>query len=357
MSPSEQPDEPEPAPRRRVRYRGTHPRRFGQKYKERDEQRYPESVAKVIASGKTPAGSHRPICLSEILDVLTPAPGEIGVDATLGHAGHALELVARVLPGGRLIGLDTDPLELPRAEARLRAAGYDGSAFVAVHANYAAIASVVAAQGVPAVEFVLADLGCSSMQLDNPEREFSYKHDGPLDLRMNPTRGAPASEFIAMLSTEQIETLLREVSDETHAPAIARAIVRARTARPIRTTAQLAAVVSASVPRSEDGTGALARTFQALRIAVNDELGALDALLRALPWCLAAGGRVAILSFHSGEDRRVKHAFQAGLRDGIYSEIANEVIRPSKVEVSANSRAASAKLRWARRAAEGKAVS
>ena len=351
MTPPDSPKPPEPPPGkppRRPRYAGTHPRQFGEKYKERDAARHPEEVAKVIASGKTPAGAHRPIMVREVLKALAPKPGDVGVDATLGSGGHALELLRLVAPSGRLIGLDTDPFELPRAEARIREAGFGDEAFAAVHSNFAALPKVLAARGIDGANFVLADLGCSSMQLDDPSRGFSYKNDGPLDLRMNPTRGLSAAELIAKLSAEEIEEMLRESADEPRARAISVAIVAAREKKPLRTTAQLSAAVSAGMLRGADARASLARIFQALRIAVNEEYATLDAFLRALPYCVAPGGRVAILSFHSGEDRRVKQSFRDGERAGLYDEVAKDVIRPSREEIGANPRASSAKLRWAR---------
>jgi 16S rRNA (cytosine1402-N4)-methyltransferase len=342
-------------PPRRPRYRGTHPRHFSDKYKERHPEKYPETVRKVVESGKTPAGSHRPICVQEILDVLAPQPGETAVDATLGYGGHAAELLRRVLPGGRLIGLDVDPIELPRTEARLRASGLPEESFVPIHSNFAGLARALRARGIEGADVILADLGLSSMQIDDPTRGFSYKTAGPLDLRMNPLKGQPASVLAGRLTEEQWTELLIENADESHAREIAAAIVRAREERPILTTLDLARVVRqvvARMPRQVqevEGDGPVRRTFQALRIAVNEEFSALETFLRFLPDSLNAGGRVAILTFHSGEDRRVKKAFQEGERSGIYAEVAREVIRPSPEEIRSNPRASSAKLRWARK--------
>ena len=344
---------PTAKPKRRPRYRGTHPRRFDEKYKELNPNKYPETVRKVIASGKTPAGSHRPICLDEILEVLAPQPGEIAVDATLGHGGHAEEILRRILPGGRLVGFDVDPIELPRTEARLRSTGIPEEALIICHSNFAGLPRSLAKHQLNGADLVLADLGCSSMQFDNPERGFSYKLNGPLDLRMNPGKGQPASTLLASLNEEQLAQLLQENADEPRAALFAKAIMSAQAQAPIRTTASLARAVEKafrSLPKQiqeEEGTTPMRRIFQALRIAVNEEFSALDAFLRVLPVALNAGGRAAILSFHSGEDRRVKKAFQAGLRDGVFSEVARDVIRPGAEEVRANPRAASAKLRWA----------
>ena len=330
----------EPAPEkppRRPRYSGKNPRRFSEKYKEHLPGQYAEDVAKILASGKTPAGMHRPIMLREILEILAPKPGDIVVDGTLGYGGHAQEILAAIQPGGRLLGLDVDPIELPKTEARLRALGYGPDTFTAHRTNYAGLPKILPE---PA-DAILADLGLSSMQIDNPERGFTYKHDGPLDLRMNPERGQPASALLATLDVNRLANLLTENADEPDATPLARAILRS----PIGSTIQLAKIV-----RSEGGDDAtVRRVFQALRIAVNDEFSALDTFLRQLPLCLKPGGRVAILSFHSGEDRRVKKAFQAGARDGTYRVVSPDIIRPSAEETRANSRATSAKLRWAER--------
>jgi len=330
-------------PRRRARYRGTHPRQFQEKYKELDPARHAAELDKVRERGHTPAGTHRPICVAEILEVLDPRPGEVGLDATLGYGGHAQELLSRLVPGGRLFGIDVDPLELPRTEARLRALGFQEDVLVVRRMNFAGLPGLLAEAGGP-LDFILADLGVSSMQIDNPARGFTYKADGPLDLRLNPNRGRPASALLRALSREALAELLAELSDEPHAEAIAQALH----GQPVDTTRQLAALVRQAVAGLEDDPrGSLQRTFQALRIAVNDELGVLDQFLAALPAALKPGGRVAILTFHSGEDRRVKKSFQAGLRDGLYQRIAPDPIRPSAEERHANPRSSSAKLRWA----------
>ena len=345
---------PPPPHKRRIRYRGTHPRRFAEKYKELNPDRYAADVEKVMAGGKTPAGSHRPICVGEILEILAPKPGEFAVDATLGHGGHALEILRALLPGGRLYGLDVDPLELPRAEARLRATGIPPESLVVRRTNFAGLPQILAREGVPAVDIVLADLGFSSMQIDNPERGFSFKNDGPLDLRMNPHRGQPASALLAGVNEAELTHMLEENADEPRAASIAKAICEARSRNPIVTTKGLAKTVELALRpagQSEENVDAtVRRTFQALRIEVNDEFSALESFLRNLPDCLKPGGRVAILTFHSGEDRRVKKAFQAGERDGSYARIAREVTRPTPEEIRANPRASSAKLRWAVRA-------
>jgi 16S rRNA (cytosine1402-N4)-methyltransferase len=339
--------------KRRPRYAGTHPRAFHEKYKELDPDRHAAEVRKVLASGKTPAGMHVPIMVEEVLACTRPGPGDVVVDGTLGGGGHAEALLRRVRPGGRLIGLDLDPVELPRTEARLRAAGAGPDVFTARQGTFAGLPQALSAEGLTAADIVIIDLGVSSMQIDNPDRGFSYKVPGPLDMRMNPSRGEPASRLLARIDEADLAAILDEHADEPHAGLIARLLK----AQPLETTHAVERVVrmglGAHMPAlsKSDIKMSVRRTFQALRIAVNDEFAALDALLRALPFCLAPAGRVAILTFHSGEDRRVKKAFQAGLRDGIYADVAREVIRSSMEETRANRRASSAKLRWAVRSA------
>jgi 16S rRNA (cytosine1402-N4)-methyltransferase len=333
--------------RRRVRYSGKNPRRFDEKYKERDPQRYADTVAKVLASGKTPAGTHRPIMVAEILKVLAPQPGEVAVDCTLGYGGHAQEILAGIQPGGRLLGLDADPVELPKTEMRLHAAGFGPEIFTAVRSNFAGLPQVLAKINLSGADCILADLGVSSMQLDDPSRGFSVKSDGPIDMRMNPQRGFPASALMEKISPNALAKLLQENADEPRAAQLAEALAKKNFA----TTKSLATAIRAALPRIDKDEGDLAvrRVFQALRIAVNDEFSALDMLLRHLPACLNPGGRAAILTFHSGEDRRVKKSFEAGLRDGLYTDIAHEVIRPTNEERRGNPRSSPAKLRWARK--------
>ncbi len=343
---------------RRPRYPGKNPRRFHEKYKELNPERYAADVQKVLASGKTPAGMHRPIMVEEVLRCLRPAPGDVAVDCTLGGGGHARAILERVQPGGRLIGIDADPVELPKTERRLRDAGCGPETFSAHVGNFAGLPKILAAEGLERADIILADLGVSSMQLDNPDRGFSHKAAGPLDMRMNPTRGATAAQLVARLSELALAMLLEEHADEPDAPLIASLLKRPLPGDKAHTTATVDAVIREGLgvahPRltREEATASVRRTFQALRIAVNDEFATLDALLRSLPQCLAPRGRVAILSFHSGEDRRVKKAFQSGLRDGIYAAVADDVIRATPEEQRANPRSASAKLRWAVRSPE-----
>ena len=343
------PEQTPPPHRRRPRYAGKYPRRFEEKYKEHEADRYRVTVAKVLASGKTPAGTHRPIMVAEVLEVLAPRPGESAVDCTLGYGGHARELLARLLPGGRLLGMDTDPLELPKTEARLRTLGFGPESLLVQRGNYAGLPRVLAEVEWTGADCLLADLGVSSMQLDDPARGFSTKNDGPLDMRMNPRKGQPASALLEKLSPATLRQLLEENADESEAAALGVALAGRRFA----STTPLARAIREALPHAGPEARELAvrRVFQALRIAVNDEFSALDTLLRHLPACLNPGGRAAILTFHSGEDRRVKKAFEAGFRDGSYAEIAREVIRPTLAERRDNPRSSPAKLRWARRAA------
>jgi 16S rRNA (cytosine1402-N4)-methyltransferase len=342
-----------PRRQRRVRYKGTHPRHYAERYKELNPERHAEELDKVRARGDTPAGTHRPICVQDVLRILDPRPGDVGLDATLGFGGHAREILPRLRPGGRLIAIDVDPLELSRTEARLRNLGFGEDVLVIRRMNFAGLRRFLPELG-GGFDFALADLGASSMQLDNPARGFTYKADGPLDLRFNPGHGRPASAYLRTLNEADLADLLDENADEPYARAVARALH----GQPIETTAQLAdcvrralATVVPAAARPREMRKVLQRTFQALRIAVNDEFRALDQFLAHLPKCLKPDGRAAILSFHSGEDRRVKKAFQAGLRDGVYARIASDPIRPSADERRANPRCSSAKLRWAIKAA------
>jgi 16S rRNA (cytosine1402-N4)-methyltransferase len=351
-------DEPiDEKPKRRPRYAGTHPRQFAEKYKEHNPERFGDDVAKVLSSGKTPAGTHRPIMVREILQVLSPQPGDTAVDCTLGYGGHARELLTAVQPGGRLLAVDADPIELPKTEVRLRSLGFPSESLIVRRTNFAGVAQLMAAELPNGADVLLADLGLSSMQIDNPSRGFTFKSDGPLDMRMNPSRGESAAALLERINITKLAELLKEHSDEPRATSLASAILSAQSRQPLSTTQELAAVVRDAFARlaqtsDERSDDAVRRVFQALRIAVNDEFGVLDMLLRNLPSCLRPGGRAAILTFHSGEDRRVKLAFKQGLSDGLYSSIADDVVRASPEEKRANPRSSSAKLRYAIRRRE-----
>ena len=330
-----------PRPPRRKRYSGKNPRRFEDKYKEHNPKKYADTVAKVLASGKTPAGAHVPIMVEECLAALALEPGMRGVDGTLGYGGHASRILEQISPGGHLTGLDLDPIEMPKTEARLREKGFGEEVFRAVKSNYAGIAKVLA--GEP-VDFVLADFGCSSMQFDDPTRGFSFKTPGPLDMRMNPQRGVSAADWLAKISVEKLEVILREHSDEPRSESLSQALA----GRWFTSTTDFANVIRAAVRADEEELDrTVRRVFQAVRIAVNEEFTAIDAFLRALPGCLKSSGRVAILAFHSGEDRRVKQAFKAGVLDGTYSVASDGPVVAGPEERRMNPRSTPAKLRWA----------
>jgi 16S rRNA (cytosine1402-N4)-methyltransferase len=338
-----------PAPhRRRPRYSGKNPRRFQDKYKEHDPARYPEAIDKVLATGKTPAGSHRPIMVAEVLAVLAPKPGEIAIDCTLGYGGHAREIMPLLRPDGHLYGLDVDPIELIKTEERLRAAGFGPDIFSGHRTNFAGLPQLLTETKHRRADLILADLGLSSMQLDDPMRGFSMKEEGPLDMRMNPARGQSASAFLARTSADRLADILQENADEPNAEELAHVL----TGKTFATTHDLARAVRRALSKLDDVAQDLAvrRVFQAIRIAVNDEFSALEMLLRRLPDCLTPNGRAAIITFHSGEDRRVKKAFQAGARSGLYAAVATEVIRAGPEERRANPRSIAAKLRWVQRA-------
>jgi 16S rRNA (cytosine1402-N4)-methyltransferase len=304
----------------------------------------------------TPAGEHRPVLLDEVLTALAPAEGNVVIDCTTGWAGHSAELLRRVGANGRLIGLDLDPENLPRARERLTAVGFP---FTLHHSNFAALPAVLAAENVEKVDAVLADLGMSSMQVDEAERGFSYVRDGPLDMRMDRTRGRSAADVLATISEEELARALRDFGDEPEAERVAALLVEAARQGKLRRTVDVSRVLIEAVNggrkewRLHPAPGKwnlhpAARTFQALRILVNRELGNLEHLLRVLPTVLRPGGRAAIISFHSGEDRLVKSAFRNGTLTGVYEEASAEPIRPGYAERTANPRSRSAKLRCAR---------
>ena len=293
---------------------------------------------------------HVPVLLEQVLAVLAPRPGQTVVDCTLGLGGHAAALLRRVTPGGRLIGIDLDPGNFDIARPKLEATGGE---FRLVHNNFAAVPTVLADAGTDQADAILADLGVSSPQIDDPNRGFSYRQSGPLDMRMDPTRGQPASALVNRLGERELADALRDLGDEDDADKIAKLIVRRRKDGPITTTEALTAIVCEARDFTlRRAAGAklhpAARTFQALRILVNRELANLDRLLGVLGDCLKPGGVAAVISFHSGEDRRVKAAFREGLRAGLYSEIAPDPLVADEQERRTNPRSRSAKLRWAR---------
>jgi len=346
--PPSPPAPPETPPHvRRKRYRGTHPRKFHEKYKEHNHQQYAADVEKVIARGQTPAGTHRPICVDEILQILNPQPGETALDVTFGFGGHSQTILPRLRPGGKLFVTDVDAIERPRTEARLRSLGFTEDELVVRALNFADFAQLLPETN-GGFDLILADLGVSSMQLDNPERGFSYKHNGPLDLRLNPASGNTAAALLAELSVDALTKLLLGYADEPHAARIAYGIKKSKTA--ITTTKQLTDVIRATLndfPDKSDHKKTLARAFMALRIEVNQEFAALDRFLADLPSTMKPNARVAILSFHSGEDTRIEKAFLLYADEKLFSSISIDAIRASPDEQRSNPRSSSARLRWA----------
>lgn len=339
--------------KRRVRYSGTHPKRFEEKYKELNPEKYAADVQHILDKGHTPAGMHISIMVQEILDFLQIQPGQVGLDATLGYGGHTRAMLEKLQGNGHIYALDVDPIESVKTEARLRQAGFGEELLTVRLQNFADIDKLAQDAG-KKFDFVLADLGVSSMQIDNPKRGFSYKAEGPLDLRLNPEKGVSGAERLLELNRKEIEQMLIENADEPYAEQIAANIMKWRyMCKPIETTTNLRDCIAealAFLPKHEQKEAvkkSCQRCFQAIRIDINSEFEVLYAFLEKLPNVLKARGRVAILTFHSGEDRLVKKAFQALQRTGIYSEVARDVIRPSAEECVRNSRAKSTKMRWA----------
>lgn len=339
--------------KRRVRYKGTHPRKFEEKYKELNPDKYADTVAKVISKGSTPAGMHISIMVKEILDFLEIKPGQRGLDATLGYGGHTRKMLEQLQGSGHIYGLDVDPIEIVKTTQRLRDAGFGEDIFTSIQENFANIGKI--AQEYGPFDFMLADLGVSSMQIDNPQRGFSYKLDGPLDLRLNPQKGVSAAERLTQVTEDELAGMLVENSDEPYAEEIAAVIMKEiRKGKRIDSTTKLRELIEAALaflPENKEKKDIVKKTcqrvFQALRIDVNSEFEVLDQFLNSLPETLADGGRVAILTFHSGEDRMVKKAFKRYYKEGIFREISEDVIRPSAEECRNNGRARSTKMRWA----------
>ena len=346
--------ESQPTPhKRRERYSGTHPKKFSQKYKEHNPEKYADTISKVIKKGSTPAGMHISIMVKEILDFLQIQPGQIGLDATLGYGGHTKEMMKCLNGQGHVYGLDVDPIESAMKKERLNSQGFGDDILTVKLTNFANIDQVSEEEG-KKFDFILADLGVSSMQIDNPERGFTYKVEGPLDLRMNPRKGISAAERLKEMDLEEIIGMLIDNADEPYAEKIAEKIyTKLKRGGKIDTTIQLKETIEEALvflpnkDKKEAVKKACARTFQALRIDVNNEYEVLYSFLEKLPDVLAPGGRVAILTFHSGEDRLVKKSFKEWKKAGVYSEVANDVIRPSAEECVTNPRARSTKMRWA----------
>ena len=338
--------------KRRVRYSGTHPRTYKEKYKEHQPEKYADTISKVISKGSTPAGMHISIMVKEILDFLDIKPGQQGLDATLGYGGHTKEMLKCLNGKGHIYGLDVDPIESAKTKERLEKQGFGEDVLTVKLMNFKDIDKVAEEAG--KFDFILADLGVSSMQIDNPDRGFSYKVEGPLDLRLNPQKGISAAERIRNISAEELTGMLIENADEPYAEEIADAVVtRQKRGEKIVTTKYLQRVIEEALsflPKGEQKEAvkkSCQRTFQALRIEVNQEYEVLYEFLEKLPRVLASGGRVAILTFHSGEDRLVKKSFKRFLKEGEYAEVSKDVIRPSQEECVKNPRARSTKMRWA----------
>ena len=346
----------QPKPPRRARYGGTHPKSYEQKYKEHNITAYPEIKTHLRAKGKTPAGTHIPVLAEEVIAYLKPCPGQVVVDCTVGYGGHAEQFIKLIKPTGRLIAMDVDGAELERTRSRLSKENVPVSFH---HSNFAGIAQVLKKEGMVGCDVIFADLGVSSMQIDNPDRGFSYKHKGHLDMRMDSRGKQTGADLLNSLSEEELSKALLELADEPDHQQIAHFIVTQRAVQPITQTEELLRLVfnvkgltAKTWQRQNKASkfGSLhpaARTFQALRILVNDELGCLKELLRIAPYCLNPGGRIGIISFHSGEDRLVKRAFRDNVRAGVYQSAAKDPIVPRIKEIISNPRSASAKFRWA----------
>ena len=339
--------------KRRIHYSGTHPKRFEEKYKELNPERYAEEVEHVKQRGATPAGMHISIMVDEIMEFLQIQPGQVGLDATLGYGGHTGHMLEKLQGRGHIYALDVDPIESEKTRRRLENRGFGPEILTVCLRNFRDIDSVSQEYG-QKFDFILADLGVSSMQIDNPERGFSFKVDGPLDLRLNPQKGISAAERLAQVSREELEGMLAENSDEPYAEEIAEAVIAHRNrGENIDTTTKLRNIIEETLSflpkkdQKQEMKKACQRVFQALRIDINCEFEVLYDFLDKLPLVLAPGGRAAILTFHSGEDRMVKQAFKQHFKEGLYSEIARDVVRPSGEECFRNPRAKSTKMRWA----------
>ena len=337
---------------RRVRYSGTHPKRFEEKYKEHNPEKYKDTIEKVISKGSTPAGMHLSIMVNEILDFLQIEPGQQGLDATLGYGGHTGKMLEQLKGQGHIYALDVDPIEIVKTKKRLEEKGFGENILTICQTNFANIDEIADKYG--KFDFVLADLGVSSMQIDNPERGFTYKYDGPLDLRLNPEAGISAAERLMEITQEEFVGMMVENSDEPFAEEIAREVFGLKKkGTPVKTTFDLKNAIEKALVKVPEKEKKLAvkkscqRVFQALRIDVNSEFEVLYAFLDKLPHILNPGGRVAILTFHSGEDRLVKRIFKEMKSEGIYADVSKDVIRPTPEECARNPRAASTKMRWA----------
>lgn len=341
--------------KRRVHYSGKYPKKFEEKYKELNPEKYKDTIEHVISKGNTPAGMHISIMVKEIIDFLDIKPGQTGFDATLGYGGHTRAMLEKLEGQGHMFATDVDPIESEKTKKRLAEAGFGDDILTIKLQNFCTIDEI--AKEVGGFDFILADLGVSSMQIDNPERGFSFKVDGPLDLRLNPNAGISAAERLDNISREELSGMLYENSDEPYCEELAKAITdEIRKGNRIDTTTKLRHIIEQTLdfPPEKDKKDIIKktcqRTFQALRIDVNHEFEVLYEFMEKLPGALKPGGRAAILTFHSGEDKLVKKALKAGYKAGIYSDYSKDVIRPSAQECAQNGRARSTKMRWAVRA-------
>ena len=343
--------------KRRVRYTGKYPKKFEEKYKELHPEKYQDTIAHVIQKGNTPAGMHISIMVKEILDFLDIRPGQTGFDATLGYGGHTKAMLEKLNGIGHMYATDVDPEESAKTRKRLEELGYGEEILTIQLQNFCTIDKIAKEAG--GFDFILADLGVSSMQIDNPKRGFSYKADGPLDLRLNQTKGISAAERLQTISREELAGMLMENSDEPYSQELAKAITdEIRKGRPVDTTTRLREIIEQTLnafPESilpqKQKKDAIKKTcqrvFQALRIDVNQEFEVLYEFMEKLPYALKPGGRAAILTFHSGEDKLVKQALKEGYKAGVYADYSKDVVRPSAQECAQNGRARSTKMRWA----------
>ena len=338
--------------KRRVRYKGKYPKKFEEKYKELQPEKYQDTIEHVIRKGNTPAGMHISIMVKEILDFLQIEPGEQGFDATLGYGGHTRAMLECLKGQGHIWATDVDPEESAKTKKRLEDLGFGEDLLTVRLQNFCTIDEI--AKEVCGFVFILADLGVSSKQIVNPERGVSFKVDGPLDLRLNQEAGISAAERLDTISRDELAGMLYENSDEPYCEELAKAITdEIRKGHRVDTTTKLRRIIEDTLDflpekdKKETIKKTCQRTFQALRIDVNREFEVLYEFMEKLPGALKPGGRGAILTFHSGEDKLVKRALKEGDRAGIYSEYAKDVVRPSAQECAQNGRARSTKMRWA----------
>lgn len=338
--------------KRRVRYKGKYPKKFEEKYKELQPEKYQDTIQHVMQKGNTPAGMHISIMVKEILDFLEIKPGQVGFDATLGYGGHTKAMLQCLQGKGHVYATDVDHEEAAKTKKRLEELGFGEDILTIKLQNFCTIDEI--AKEVGGFDFLLADLGVSSMQIDNPKRGFSFKVDGPLDLRLNQEAGISAAECLETITRDELAGMLYENSDEPYCEELAKAITdEIRRGNHMDTTTKLRQVIEKTLDflpekeKKETIKKTCQRTFQALRIDVNREFEVLYEFMEKLPDALKPGGRAAILTFHSGEDKLVKKALKAGYKAGIYSDYAKDVIRPSAQECAQNGRARSTKMRWA----------